>query len=152
MRPDLGRDLVPNRFSGADPGAGGGAVDLRSVLSSYVGTTVTVSAPADPVWLDGHTALEVGRAAGAALHNVSVHCGKSAHAWVLVEEESDAVTVTIRDEGPGFPEGRLAQAREQGRLGVAQSIRGRITDLGGTVLITSSPGEGTEVELRIPRT
>ena len=39
----------------------------------------------------------------------------------------------------------------QGRLGVAQSIRGRIADLGGTVRINSAPGQGTEVELAVPR-
>jgi signal transduction histidine kinase len=61
------------------------------------------------------------------------------------------VTVTIRDDGPGIAPGRLAAAATAGRLGVAQSIRGRVRDLGGTVHISSTPGEGTEVELRIPR-
>ncbi len=53
---------------------------------------------------------------------------------------------------PGIAEGRLAQAAEEGRFGVAQSIRGRIRDIGGTVTITSAPGEGTEVALRVVRT
>ena len=43
-----------------------------------------------------------------------------------------------------------AQAEAAGRLGVAQSIRGRIRDLGGTVTITTTPGQGTELELRVP--
>jgi signal transduction histidine kinase len=47
--------------------------------------------------------------------------------------------------------GRLAEAAADGRLGVAQSIQGRLRDLGGTAVITSAPGEGTEVELRVPR-
>ena len=34
---------------------------------------------------------------------------------------------------------------------VAQSIRGRIRDLGGTVTISSGAGGGTEVEIRVPR-
>jgi signal transduction histidine kinase len=46
--------------------------------------------------------------------------------------------------------GRLDEAAADGRLGVAQSIRGRIRDLGGTTTIVSSPGLGTEVELRVP--
>jgi signal transduction histidine kinase len=70
---------------------------------------------------------------------------------VLVEDEGGTVTVTARDEGPGIPDGRLAEAEAAGRLGVAQSIRGRIRDLGGTVTITTVAGQGTEVELRIPR-
>jgi hypothetical protein len=43
-------------------------------------------------------------------------------------------------------------AAAQGRLGVTQSIRGRVTDLGGTVRIMSSPDAGTEIELTVPRT
>jgi signal transduction histidine kinase len=46
---------------------------------------------------------------------------------------------------------RLAEAAAAGRLGVAQSIRGRIRDLGGTVTIVTAPGAGTEVEMRVPR-
>ena len=58
------------------------------------------------------------------------------------------MTVTVRDDGPGIAAGRLAQAAEEGRLGVAQSIRGRIRDIGGTVTITSAPDAGTEVDAR----
>ena len=50
---------------------------------------------------------------------------------MLLEELPDRVEVTVRDEGPGIPEGRLAQAEREGRLGVVESIRGRIADLGG---------------------
>ena len=69
---------------------------------------------------------------------------------MLVEEEAGVVTVSIRDDGPGMSAGRLAEAAEQGRLGVAQSIRGRVVELGGTVRISTAPGQGTEVELRVP--
>jgi signal transduction histidine kinase len=70
---------------------------------------------------------------------------------VLVEDEDGAVTVTVRDDGAGMPSGRLADAEREGRLGVAASIRGRIEDVGGSVSVLSAPGEGTEVELRVPR-
>jgi signal transduction histidine kinase len=48
--------------------------------------------------------------------------------------------------------GRLQMAAEEGRLGVAASIHGRITDLGGATTITSRPGRGTVVELSVPTT
>ena len=35
-------------------------------------------------------------------------------------------------------------------MGVALSIRGRLRDLGGTAELISVPGQGTEVELRVP--
>ena len=60
------------------------------------------------------------------------------------------VTVTIRDDGPGIQAG-LAAAATAGRLGVSHSIRGRLRDLGGSAAIGSAPGDGTVVELRLPR-
>lgn len=70
---------------------------------------------------------------------------------MLIEDEGATVTVSIRDEGPGIPEGRLTEAAAQGRLGVSQSIRGRVADVGGTVRIVSAPDAGTEIELTVPR-
>jgi DNA-binding NarL/FixJ family response regulator len=48
----------------------------------------------------------------------------------------------VRDDGPGIEPERLADAAAQGRLGVAQWIKGPIADLGGAVRVTCSPGEG----------
>jgi signal transduction histidine kinase len=69
---------------------------------------------------------------------------------MLVENEAGTVTVTVRDDGPGILAGRLAAAASEGRLGVSQSIQGRISDVGGRVRITSEPGHGTEVEIGVP--
>ncbi len=60
------------------------------------------------------------------------------------------MTVTVRDEGPGIPADRLAQAVDQGRLGVSQSIVGRLAELGGTAAVESG-SFGTEWELVVPR-
>jgi signal transduction histidine kinase len=59
--------------------------------------------------------------------------------------------VSVRDDGAGIPAGRLEAAEREGRLGVAQAIRGRIADLGGTVRIHSAPGQGTEIEMTVPK-
>jgi signal transduction histidine kinase len=87
----------------------------------------------------------------AAIENVQRHCPDGARAWILIEDEPGEVTVTVRDDGPGIPAGRLEQAAAEGRLGLAQSVRGRIRELGGAVTVTSSAGEGTEIEIRWPR-
>jgi signal transduction histidine kinase len=128
----------------------GGPADLSRLLQGYSSMTVTVSAPATPVRLPVRTAREIQAAVGAALDNVRRHCGPDARAWVLVEDAGRCVTVSIRDDGPGFSPDRPAQAATDGRLGIAQSIRGRIRDLGGTVAITSAPGQGTEIEMSVP--
>ncbi|GHE50815.1 histidine kinase [Streptomyces longispororuber] len=125
--------------------------DLRTLLTPYAGAQVTLSEPGAPVPLAPRAARELAAAVGAALDNVRRHAGPGARAWILVEDEPDAVVVTVRDDGPGIPEGRLAQAEGEGRLGVALSIRGRLRDIGGTAELISVPGQGTEVELRVPR-
>jgi signal transduction histidine kinase len=128
-----------------------GELDLRTLLSQEISATVSVVTPAEPVRLGSEAARETASAVRAALDNVRHHGGDSARAWVLVEDERDQVTVTVRDDGPGIPAGRLEEAAADGRLGISQAIRGRIRDLGGSVGITSAPGTGTEVRLHVPR-
>ncbi|GLW63038.1 histidine kinase [Actinomadura rubrobrunea] len=129
----------------------GAQTDLRPLLTAHSGEAVTVSTPATPVLLAAHAAREIEAAVAAALDNVRRHGGDGARAWVLVEDGDEEITVSVRDDGPGIPEGRLERAAAEGRLGVAQSIRGRVRDLGGTVSIVTAPGEGTEIEMTVPR-
>ncbi|MEU0967756.1 DUF5931 domain-containing protein [Streptomyces sp. NPDC005917] len=128
-----------------------GPVDLRTLLAPYAGARVSLAEPGAPVELPPVAARELAAAVGAALDNVRSHAGAGARAWILVEDEPDAIVVTVRDDGPGIPEGRLAQAEGEGRLGVAQSIRGRLRDLGGSAELFSTAGQGTEVELKVPK-
>lgn len=130
--------------------ADSGLVDVGARLRRYATATVTVSAPATPLPLPAGQAHEVVAAVGAALDNVRRHCGEDARAWVFAENDDTSMTITVRDEGPGIPAGRLPEAEAEGRLGIAQSIRGRVAGVGGTVAVTSVPGQGTEVELVIP--
>lgn len=130
----------------------GEVVDVGARLRRLSTSLVTVSTPATPLRLPAPQAEEVLAAVSAALDNVVRHCGPDARAWVFAEDDGARIIVTVRDEGPGIPAGRLAQAETEGRLGIAQSIRGRIAGLGGAVSITSAPGRGTEVELAVPAT
>ncbi|OLB64025.1 MAG: hypothetical protein AUI10_12875 [Actinobacteria bacterium 13_2_20CM_2_72_6] len=154
---DLGRlageqESALRTLVGSGPaGRKDGEADLRTVLGPHASGTVSLVTPAHPVPLPADVAEELSLAVGAALANVRQHCAAGTRAWVLVETEGEAVLVTVRDDGDGVPPGRLDEAAAAGRLGVAQSIQGRIRDLGGTVAITSAPGQGTEVELQVPR-
>lgn len=135
----------------APPADRGAPCDLMALLAPHAGGGVTLSGPGTPVALPAAAAAELAAAVGAALDNVRVHVGADARAWILVEDEPDAVIVTVRDEGPGIPEGRLAAAEREGRLGAALSIRGRLRELGGSAEWISVPGQGTEVELKVPK-
>jgi signal transduction histidine kinase len=132
-----------------------GECDLRALLSPYAGARVTFVEPGTPVMLRASAARELAAAVNAALDNVRRHAsgpdGEQAQAWILLEDEPDAVLVTVRDDGPGLPAGRLADAEAEGRMGVALSIRGRLLDLGGSAELSSVRGQGTEVELRVPK-
>ena len=143
------RTLVSGHAAAADQD---GEIDLIALLNPYGSAEVSVAAPAGPVRLPARAARELAAAVGAAFDNVARHCDPGTKVFVLVEDEPAEVTVTVRDEGGGIAPDRLAQAASQGRLGVAQSIRGRITELRGRVRIVSAPGAGTEVEMIVPRT
>jgi signal transduction histidine kinase len=134
-----------------DGGLGSANVDLVAELARLeLSSRVTVSAPAFPVELPADVSRELVAATRACLDNVRTHVGEDAPAWVLLQAFPDRVEVTVRDAGPGIPDGRLDEAATQGRLGVAESIRGRIADLGGTAtLVTGS--FGTEWEFVVPR-
>ncbi len=140
---------------GTEPAADAGPAetDLRMLLNGAAGSgeRVTYAGPGEPVLLPASTAGELAAAVAAALDNVRRHAGDAASAWILLEDEPDEVLVTVRDDGRGIPEGRLAAAEAEGRLGAALSIRGRLRDLGGSAEWVSLPGQGTEVELRLPK-
>jgi signal transduction histidine kinase len=135
----------------APPADDGSAVDLMTLLGPYASATVSIAAPAAAVPLPPRIAAELTAAVAAALDNVARHCAPGTRVWVLVEDEPDAVTVGVRDDGCGIAPDRLERAAAEGRLGMAQSIRGRLADLGGAVRVTTAPGQGTELELVVPR-
>lgn len=123
--------------------------DLGAALSAFGGASVTVSVPATPILVEEPRAGETVAAVAAALDNVARHAA-GAHAWVLLDDDGTDVRVTIRDDGPGFAAGRLEQAHAEGRMGVSQSIEGRLTDVGGSASVSSRPSEGVLVELYLP--
>lgn len=141
--------------SGPRPAGAGATADLAAALEQLTTRRpprVSVSTTGEPVLLDPYVVGEVRDAVAACLQNVAVHVGQDAPAWVLLEDLADRIVVTVRDEGPGIPAGRLDEAAGAGRLGVAQSIRGRIEDVGGSVSLFTAPGQGVEWELTVPRT
>ncbi|MDN5893627.1 MAG: DUF5931 domain-containing protein [Nocardioides sp.] len=111
---------------------------------------VQVATPGEAIRLPAHVTSELTDAVKACLDNVARHVGEEAPAWVLLEDMGGSVIVTVRDEGPGIPEGRLDSASSEGRLGVSASIKGRLEDLGGRADLFTAPDQGVEWELSVP--
>ncbi|MBI4933655.1 MAG: PspC domain-containing protein [Actinobacteria bacterium] len=78
--------------------------------------------------------------------NAAQHSGDTSVS-VYVEVAADNIEAFVRDRGRGFD--RAATVPD--RHGIAQSIEARIDRVGGVAEIDSTPGEGTEVHLRVPR-
>jgi len=134
-----------------DPTTPMGDQDLAQQLSALQTQLVHVAVPGTPATLPAGAAAEVMAAVESCLSNVRHHVGPDAEAWVLLEELGDRWVVSVRDDGPGIPDGRLEASAAEGRLGVQQSIIGRMRDLGGTATVRTAPGQGTEWELAVPR-
>ena len=66
---------------------------------------------------------------------------------VYVEVSDQETAVFVRDRGVGFD----VAAVPAGRQGIRESIKGRLERAGGSAVVTSVPGDGTEVELRLAR-
>ncbi len=79
------------------------------------------------------------------LLNVTRHAGVSV-AEVVVSRQADDLVVLVVDQGRGFDPDQVPDDR----LGLAESVRGRITDIGGSVAVWSRPGTGTTVMLSVP--
>jgi signal transduction histidine kinase len=137
--------------TGTAPVDSRGQRDLAAALRMLGTSRISVSTPAHPVELPARVVDELVGVVGAALSNVALHVGPDAPAWVLLEDLGRGVEVSVRDEGPGIPAGRLENAEREGRLGVAKSMRGRVMDLGGTISCDTGPGRGTDWVFRVPR-
>lgn len=100
---------------------------------------------------DGNCPLDEGLAAvrdatREALVNAAKYAAPSP-VTVYAEVEPDKVTVFVRDRGPGFDPDTVPADR----LGLRESVVGRMTRHGGQAVVRSVVGEGTEVQLEMPR-
>ena len=105
-----------------------------------VDSVVVGDAPLD----DALSAL--GAATREALVNAAKHSG-AVSADLYTEVSPERVAVFVRDRGKGFDPATVPDDRR----GLRDSVTGRLDRLGGTATVRSAPGEGTEVELVLPR-
>lgn len=96
--------------------------------------------------LDEKVAAQM-QAAREAMVNAAKYGGEGGAVQVFAEVEGRTVFVSVRDRGPGFD----LDSVPGDRMGVRESIIGRMQRNGGTARLRSVPGGGTEVELEMER-
>jgi signal transduction histidine kinase len=118
----------------------GMVADVESDHELLVDPVVVGDAPVD------EALAALGAATREALVNAAKHSGAAA-ADLYTEVTPERVSVFVRDRGKGFDPATVPDDRR----GLRDSVSGRLTRLGGTAEVRSAPGEGTEVELVLPR-
>ena len=118
----------------------GMVADVENDHELVVDPVVVGDAPVD------EALAALGAATREALVNAAKHSGTTA-ADLYTEVTAERVSVFVRDRGAGFD----PVAVPPDRRGLRDSVTGRLTRLGGTAEVRTAPGEGTEVELSLPR-
>lgn len=129
-----------------DPGKDAGQLSDRikavaAEVEDSLGNAVDVVSVGDTAMTESHEALV--QASREAMLNASRHGGGAVS--VYLEVTGGRSEIFIKDRGPGF---ELRDVPED-RLGVRESIIGRMKRHGGTASITSTE-DGTEVRLGLP--
>jgi signal transduction histidine kinase/ligand-binding sensor domain-containing protein len=92
------------------------------------------------------TEREFLRVAQEAIHNVKKHAG-ARHLFVQLEYGPEQIALEVRDDGRGFTASEEMESTP-GHYGLT-GMRERATAIGGTLEVTSEPGVGTTVRLRV---
>ncbi len=82
------------------------------------------------------------------VNNIVRHA-QATRAWIEVSRDAHHVTIAIRDDGKGFHGGGAGLSVPSQGFGLT-GIAERVRMLDGTHVVTSSPGHGTTIEIRLP--
>jgi two-component system, NarL family, sensor histidine kinase UhpB len=137
----LARELRPIALDDLGLGAA-----LRTQVADFgrrAGIETTLALPSDGLeGLDSDEQLVVYRIVQEGLSNVAQHAG-ARNVRVDVERRGDGTVVRVADEGEGFTNGE-----QKAGLGLT-GMRERAVLAGGRLDVSSTPGAGTTIELRL---
>ena len=143
------RDRV-RELRGAD-----GTADLCANVEQLVAATpfdppipVRILVEGKPRPLHPLVAAEVTRIVREALFNIAHHAHASS-AEIAIGFEPRYLAIRTRDDGVGIPEDVLVRGHKDGHFGMI-GMRERAGKIGGSITISSTPGEGSEVTLTLP--
>jgi signal transduction histidine kinase len=139
--------LRPGRLGDGDLADALDRLAVQLSEETGAGAEAVVTGTPRPVSAETQTALL--RVTQEALSNIRRHAG-ARHVSLTLSYMDDVVALDVQDDGDGFDAGRIAELDEQ-LAGVGlKTMRERVAELGGTLVIESSPGEGTTVAATLP--
>ena len=97
-----------------------------------------------PVELQENAELMVYRLVQEATTNIAKH-GKARQVWLRLLQHDGTVEVSVRDDGIGFD----TQAPTRSSYGLL-GMRYRVESCGGQLQVKSTPGSGTQIQVRLP--
>jgi signal transduction histidine kinase len=112
------------------------------------GLAVDVSICTDSLSLPDHTVLLLYQSARELLMNVVKHAEVN-RAFMSLDVDADCVFITVQDRGRGFDPPTPGSSTGGQHFGL-QSVRDRLTSVGGMFSLESRFGKGTSVTLTVP--
>lgn len=106
---------------------------------------VEVHCALEPVELKATAELTFYRLVQEAITNITKYA-RAGHVWVSLAAHEDYVEISIRDDGVGF-DITVPPSSAYGLVG----MRFRVEAQGGTLVVVSSPGRGTLIQARLPK-
>lgn len=110
--------------------------------------TVEVDCDIEPLRVSEDQSVLLFQSARELLINVSKHA-RTSHASVSVWIKDKRLFLCVADEGAGFDSNETLANGNDAKFGLF-SIRERMEDLGGCMILVSAPGQGTRVTLIVP--
>ncbi|RSS79275.1 sensor histidine kinase, partial [Streptomyces sp. WAC05292] len=140
----LVHDLAPTELAG-----GADLPEALRTLDAGPGVTVRFHLEGTPAPLPDRVQSALLRVAQGALANIREHAGARTAALTLTYL-GDQVVLDVADDGRGFPAAAGTPRPGAGRGHGIPAMRARLGQLGGTLTVESTPGEGTVVSAAIP--
>ncbi len=121
---------------------------MKEQIEIKYGIKTAISGKKEKYKLDENTRFLLFRSIRELIINVTKHA-RAAHLNIELNRKKDMLEIMVRDDGVGFDYNSKLFKLKSDSYGLF-SIQERISDLGGSIKITSTPGSGTKIKLVIP--
>ena len=136
-------------LAGDEIESGGLTGALSSLLVPLAETGVQVEISVGELTCDARARSLLHRVAQEMVRNVATHAS-ARQVSLSVTQDGEGIRLRVADDGRGFDASSLGERRHHGHMGL-RLVEQRVQDAGGCLAISSRPGHGTSVEMRLPQ-